>query len=120
MLNHLPDDLIPYWDYDFMSGDEPRDSSASAIAICGMKEMCKYLPDSAPQKKIFEKASAQMLEALIDKCTDAPSPDADGLLFKVTGAVPQGIAIETIAGYGDYPYMEALVRFLKPEWKMYW
>ena len=68
MLNHLPEDMIPYWDYDFIDGDEPRDSSAGVIAVCGMNEMCKHLPDSAPQKAIFKHASAKMLEAVIDHC----------------------------------------------------
>lgn len=35
-LEHLPEDLVPYWDFDFDTGStEPRDSSASAVAICG-------------------------------------------------------------------------------------
>ena len=32
-IKHLPEDLIPYWDFDFDTGStEPRDSSAAAIA----------------------------------------------------------------------------------------
>lgn len=120
MLNHLPDDLVPYWDYDFVSGEEARDSSAGAVAVCGMHEMCRHLPDDAPQKKIFENASAQMLEALIDKCTESPVKETDGILFKVTGSVPHNCCIEECAMYGDYPYLEALMRFANSEWKMYW
>ena len=34
-IEHLPEDLVPYWDFDFDTGStEPRDSSASAIAVC--------------------------------------------------------------------------------------
>lgn len=120
MLNHLPDDLIPYWDYDFVSGDEPRDSSAGAISVCGMMEMCRHLPDSEPDKKIFENASAMMLEALIDTCTEKPHKYAEGLLYKTSGAVSMGLGIEAIASYGDYPYLDALMRFLNPNWKMHW
>ena len=44
-LSHLPQNKIPYWDFDFTDGsDEPRDSSAAAIAVCGMLEMSRYLP----------------------------------------------------------------------------
>ena len=43
-LEHLPADGVPYWDLEFTSGDEPRDSSASAIAACGMLEMAPHLP----------------------------------------------------------------------------
>lgn len=120
MLNHLPDDLIPYWDYTFTSGDECRDSSAGAIAICGMNEMCRHLPENAPQKKIFENASLMMLDSLIDNCTTPPHKDAEGILFKTTGSVPHKMVLEECAMYGDYFYLEALVRYLKPDWKMRW
>ena len=120
MLNHLPEDLIPYWDYDFISGDEPRDSSAGVIAICGMHEMCKYLPDDAEQKPIFESAAAQMLESIIDNCTGDMGVDFDGLLYHVTAAKPQGLGIDETAVYGDYFYLEALARYLLPEAKHYW
>lgn len=121
LLNHLPDDLIPYWDLDFTSGDDqPRDSSTSAISICGMDQMCRYLPDTAPQKKIYQNASALMLEALIDKCATKPEDEADGLILHVTGAVPQQIGIDECAMYGDYFYLEALTRFYKADWQMHW
>lgn len=120
MLNHLPDDLIPYWDYDFTSGDHPRDTSAGAIAVCGMLEMCKYLPNDAEQKPIFESAAAQMLEAIIDGYTGDIGVEYDGLIHHVTHAKPQGQGIDECAVYGDYFYLEALIRYLKPDWKRYW
>ena len=33
-VQHLPADRIPYWDLTFTDGDEPRDSSAAAVAAC--------------------------------------------------------------------------------------
>lgn len=120
MLNHLPEDLIPYWDYDFIDGDEPRDSSAGVIAVCGMNEMCKYLPDSAPQKAIFKTASAKMLEAVIDHCAGDIGVEHDGLIGHVTHAKPQGQGIDQCGIYGDYFYLEALMRFTNPDWNRYW
>ena len=119
-MRYLPDDLIPYWDYDFTSGDHPRDTSAGAIAVCGMLEMCKYLPNDAEQKPIFESAAAQMLEAIIDGYTGDIGVEYDGLIHHVTHAKPQGQGIDECAVYGDYFYLEALVRYLKPDWKRYW
>ena len=121
MLNHLPEDLIPYWDYDFTSGDESRDASAGLISVCGMHEMAKLLPDSAEQKSVFESAAAQILESVIDKCT-APIcvKQYDGLLHHVTHAKPQGQGIDECAVYGDFFYLEALARYLKPDFKKYW
>lgn len=121
LLNNLPDDLIPYWDLDFTNGDDqPRDSSTAAISVCGMNQMCKYLPDSAPQKTIYKNASAAMLDALIDKCSVNPEDEAEGLIAHVAGAVPQNIGIDECAMYADYFYLEALTRFYKPDWQMHW
>ena len=120
MLNHLPDDLIPYWDYDFTSGDEPRDSSAGAVAVCGMHEMIKFLDDADESKAVFKNAASMMLEAIIDKCTGDIGREYDGLICHVTHAKPQGNGIDECAVYGDYFYLEALLRYLKPDWKKYW
>lgn len=120
MLNHLPKDLIPYWDYYFTDGDQPRDSSAGLISVCGMQEMCRYLPDDAPDKQIFENASAQMLEAVIDHCTGDIGKEYDGLVYHVTAALPQKLGIDECGVYGDYHYLEALCRFMKPDWVRYW
>lgn len=121
MLNHLPEDMIPSWDLIFTGQDEqPRDSSAGLIAVCGMHEMCKYLSEDDPQKRIFESAGAQMLEAVIDKCTGDIGVDYDGLVCHVSHAVPQKTGIEECAVYGDYFYLEALIRYINPSWKCYW
>ena len=120
LLNHLPADLIPYWDFDFMEGDEPRDTSAAAVSVCGMHEMCRHLGDDAPQKAVFESAGAQLLEVLIDQYTGDIGTPYEGLIHHVTAGVPQKIDIDECAIYGDYFYLEALMRYKNPDWKMYW
>lgn len=66
-LEHLPEDLVPYWDFDFDTGStEPRDSSASAVAICGILEMCKYLPEE--KAAAYRAAAERLMRALIEKC----------------------------------------------------
>ena len=120
MLNHLPDDMIPYWDYDFVDGDEPRDSSAGAISACGFLEMASMMDDSEPDKAIFECAAAKLLEAVIDNCTGDIGVDYDGLICHVTHAKPQGQGIDECAAYGDFFYLEALARYLLPDFKKYW
>ena len=119
MLNHLPEDMVPYWDYDFIDGDEPRDSSAGAIAACGLFEMARMLDENDPDKVIFESAAVQLLEALIDHCTNL-DPRDDGLINHVTAALPQKMGIDQTAVYGDYFYLEALARYVNPDFKMFW
>lgn len=120
MLNHLPADLIPYWDYTFTSGDQPRDASAAAISICGMLDMASYLPKNSAQRLVYESAAAQMMEALIDKCTGDIGVEYDGLLHGVTHGVPQNLGIEECAPYADYFYLEALARYLAHDFIRPW
>lgn len=120
MLNHLPEDLIPYWDYEFTSGDEPRDASAAAIAVCGMLDMAEMLPEDSSQRLVYESAAAQIMEALIDKHTGSIGVEYDGLINGVTHAKPQGHGIEECAPYADYFYLEALARYLKDDFIRPW
>ena len=120
MLNSLPSDYVPYWDLVFGEGStQPRDSSALAVSICGMREMNKYLDDTDPDKQLFKNASDRMMQALIQRCANL-DPEQDGLLAHVTHALPQGWGIDEGATYGDYFYLEALMRYKNPDWQMYW
>ena len=120
MLNHLPEDLIPYWDYTFMDGDEPRDTSAAAIAVCGMLDMAEQLPEGSAQRLVYESAAAQIMETLIDHYTGDIDVEYDGLINSVTHAKPQGHAIEECAPYADYFYLEALARYLDSDFIRPW
>ena len=120
MLNHLPSALIPYWDYTFDSGYEPRDSSAAAIAVCGMLDMASMLPEGSAQRTVYESAAAQIMEAIIDRCTTDIGIEYDGLIHSVTHGKPQGLAVGECAPYADYFYLEALARFLKQDFIRPW
>lgn len=121
MLRNLPEDLIPYWDYTFTDGsDEPRDTSAAAIAVCGMLDMAERLPEGSADRLIYESAAAQIMEVLIDHYTGDIGVDYDGLIHSVTHAKPQGHAIEECAPYADYFYLEALARYLDEDFIRPW
>ena len=120
MLNHIPTDMIPCWDYDFVTETDYKDASASCISACGMREMSAMLPEGHEDKVIFESAAAQLLEAVIDKCTTDIGREYDGFIHHVSHALPQGHGFDECAVYGDYFYLEALTRYLKPDWNRYW
>ena len=66
-MEHLPKDLVPYWDFDFDTGsDEPRDSSSGVIAVCGMLEMAKYLDKD--EAEYYTQTAKRLLKAIIDNC----------------------------------------------------
>lgn len=117
-INHLPDDGVAYWDLIFTEGDEPRDSSASAITVCGILEMQKYVNDADINR--FSKIGAHIMHSLIDKYAATADMNTDGLLLRGTGSVPHNIAVDKPTLYGDYFYLEAILRLKKKDWKIYW
>lgn len=119
-MDHLPTDALPYWDFDYTDGSlEPRDSSASAIALCGLLEMCKFLPEGAEDKVLFQNAADVMLKSLIKYC-DNKNEETDCLLQYVTNSRPHCQVLQNCEPFGDYFFFEALVRKLKPELKLFW
>ena len=60
-----------------------------------------------------------MLEAVIDNCTDHPD-EYDGLIKRVTGSKPHGMSVDECALYGDYFYLEAILRYKNPKIKLGW
>jgi len=119
-LNHLPEDCVTYWDYDFTSGDEARDSAAGLVTACGMMEVCRFFDDSDPHKEIYKNAAAKIIDGTIDMCADYESKDFDGLVSHVSCAVSYNLGVEGCASYGDFFYLEALMRYTNPNWKCYW
>jgi unsaturated chondroitin disaccharide hydrolase len=118
-LNRLPDDYVPYGDLIFTKGDICRDSSAASIAICGLMEIDKWLAADHPMKEIYQNAAKHMLKSLIEKYTTIDNPESNGLLLHAAYSIPDNSGVDECNIWGDYFYMEALVRMLK-DWKLYW
>lgn len=119
-LNRLPKDFVSYWDLIFGDGSgQARDSSATAIAVCGMNEMNKHLPESNPYKDLYRRAQHAMLHSLIDNYTENKTDYIGSLINEGVYSWHSGKGVGEGNIWGDYFYLEALVRF-KKDWKMYW
>ncbi|CAM3406305.1 glycoside hydrolase family 88 protein [Pseudostreptobacillus hongkongensis] len=120
-LNNLPKDNVCYWDlcFDDTSGEE-KDTSAAAIAICGMLEMNKNISGNDKDKKIYDNAAKHIMKSLIDNYTTKNLKESNGLLKEAVYSKPHGVGVNECCIWGDYFYMEALVRFLKPDLKIFW
>lgn len=117
-LAHLPADNIPYWDLCFTSGEQSRDSSAAAIVVCGILEMARNVNELNGKIIDYCKKAEDMLNSLIDNYAIPYSKGEEGILSGVTDANPQGIGVVS-EPYGDYFYIEALVRASR-NWNKYW
>ncbi|MEV7974203.1 glycoside hydrolase family 88 protein [Cellulomonas sp. NPDC089187] len=118
-LAHLPADRVPYWDLVYTDGsDAPRDSSASAIAVCGLHELAR-LGSTPERRETYRVAAEDLLVRLVETCT--PAPDAsDALLLHSVYDAPRGIGVDEGSLWGDYFYLEALVRHTVSDWQRPW
>ena len=119
-LRHLPADDVPFWDLVYTDGsDAPRDSSAAAIAVCGLLELAKVETDAARAAEWTARAHA-ILASLIANYTPAAPEDSDALLLHSVYDLPKGNGVDEGTLWGDYFYLEALMRAARPEWRKYW
>lgn len=112
-LSRLPADHVPLWDLEFTPEDgEERDSSAAAIAACGLAELAAHADR-------YRQASTDILHALIaGYTTTGPAPSA--LLRHGVYDKPKNVGVDEGTLWGDYFYLEALHRRRHPAWRPYW
>ena len=114
-IEKLPSDYVPYWDMDFTPEDnQPRDTSAAAIAACGILEMSKYYTDEAHLECVSNMMNALIDNYFTDKISGANGILSDGMYNCKEGSKPESTL------WGDYFFFEALARLKKPEIKLYW
>lgn len=118
-LNRLPADYVPYWDLIFTSGNEERDSSAAAIAVCGMHEMLTYMPEDSKQKNLYTNAVDNIMYSLYQNYSTKDTPESNGLLLHAVYGKPMNNGVDECNIWGCYYYMEALVRMVNGT-RAYW
>lgn len=123
-MEHLPKDMVPFWDLEFTDGDDqPRDSSSASIAACGMLEMIKSL--DGEEKALYKKYAMQLMKALFDNYAVKDTSISNGLVLHSTYSnrspynTCNHYGVDECNSWGDYFYMEAMTR-LQKDWKLYW
>jgi hypothetical protein len=122
-LKHLPDDLIPYWDfnagqpgfvpdknsYAAQFKEKPRDASAGAIVCSALFELHNYAQD-----KSYRDYAVKMLHSLASPDYRAPlGENANFILMHSVGSIPNKSEIDKPQVYADYYFLEALTRYRK-------
>jgi unsaturated chondroitin disaccharide hydrolase len=109
---NTPDDLVPYWDYDAPGiPDEPRDASAAAIIAGALLELSTYSNQNAAQYFNYAERILQSLSS--DEYLAAPGTNNNFILKHCTGHKPQESEVDAPLAYGDYYFLEAMLRYKK-------
>ncbi|MBD0832905.1 glycoside hydrolase family 88 protein [Aestuariibaculum sediminum] len=110
--NHpnLPEDNIPYWDYNApVDENTPRDASAAAITASALLELSGYL--STEKSNIYNTFANDIIKSLSSPAYFAETGTNNGFLLKHSvGSLPHGVEIDTPLNYADYYFLEALYR----------
>ncbi len=114
ILNHpsLPDDGIPYWDYNAPNiPDEPRDASAAAVTCSALYELSGYL---GKEGRHYRRAADKILKSLSsDAYLAEPGTNHNFILKHSVGSRPENHEVDVPLIYADYYFMEALLRSQK-------
>ena len=121
ILHHpnLPEDMVPYWDFDAPHiPDEPRDVSAAAIICSSLHELSLHL---AKQGKPYKIAADRILATLSTPAYLAGDNDnSKFLLMHAVGNMPDSVEVDVPVIYADYYFLEANIRKMKIDRGDYW
>lgn len=109
----MPDDLIPYWDFDDPDiPDAPRDVSAATITASALYDL-SLCP--VPGAAGYKRQADTIIANLTDHYRVAPGSNHGFLLLSSVGNKSSGDEIDTPINYADYYFLEALIRKNKIE-----
>lgn len=110
---NMPEDLIPYWDFDAPGiPDEPRDVSAATVIASALYELSLY--DSEKGER-YKNNADKIIENLTKHYRATLKKDNGFLLLHSTGTKPTNTEVDVPIVYADYYFIEALMRKNKLE-----
>lgn len=105
----LPEDGVPYWGYNLPEGYRPdRDTSAAAATAAGLYALAQGFGAGVESDK-YTALADRILIALLERHDITDKPESQGLLDQGAAFLDAGRA-NCMLPYGDYFYMEALMR----------
>lgn len=107
-LNRLSGDFVPNWDFD--APEQRKDSSAAAAAASALLELHRFVADPV-QSARYQSAAVRMLESLTSPAYLAAGTRNAGILLHGVGHLPAGHEVDVGLVYGDYYFLEALMRY---------
>ena len=105
---NMPEDLIPYWDFDAPGiPDEPRDVSAATVIASALYELSLYDPEKGER---YRSNADKIIENLTKHYRAMLKKDNGFLLLHSTGTKPTNTEVDVPIVYADYYFIEALMR----------
>jgi len=115
LMDHprMPEDKIPYWDYDSpYIPNTLRDASAAAILCSGLIELSQFVGE--PEKSNYLAVAEQQIRTLSSASyRNELGTKGNFILNHSVGHFPNQSEVDVPLSYTDYYYVEALMRMRK-------
>ena len=111
----IPNDGIPYWDYNASNiPNEPRDVSAAAITVSSLIELNGYVKES------YLSNINRILNSLVSANYTAKLGENNCFLLKHSvGSISHNGEIDVPLNYADYYYVEAMLKYQMAGYKFH-
>ena len=106
--SNLPEDGIPYWDFNApLIPEEPRDVSAACITMSALYELSQLASECSEE---YIQLADKLMNSIITSYLSPEKTNFGFLLMHATGHHPANDEINTSINYADYYFLEAMVR----------
>lgn len=113
LIHHpnMPEDKIPYWDFNAPDiPDAKRDASAGSIMASALIELSGYV-DEARKNEYLQVAEKQILTLSSPAYLAKKGENGNFILLHGVGHLPGKSEVDVPLTYGDYYYIEAMMRY---------
>lgn len=109
-INNLPDDYIPYWDFDAPDiPNTPRDASAATVMASALIELSQL----TDKKKYLTTAENILMKLASPDYVAKPNTNGNFLLMHSVVSKPHNAGVDVPLNYADYYFIEAALRYLQ-------
>lgn len=115
LINHpnLPEDKIPYWDFNAPGiPNTNRDASAGALMASAFIELSQYV-DKQLAKKYLGIAETEIRSLSSPAYRAGLGENGNFIIKHNVGSFPHNSEVDVPLTYGDYYYIEAMLRYKK-------
>ena len=115
LMDHpaMPADKVPYWDLDAPDiPNAPRDASAAGLMACSLIELSQ-MDNGDFGKKCLAYAEDQIRSLTTPQYLSAKGENCNFTIMHCTGHFPNKSEVDVPISYGDYYYVEALMKMKK-------
>jgi unsaturated chondroitin disaccharide hydrolase len=111
-IEHVPDDYVPYWDFEApAAADTPRDSAAAAMTAGGLWELARLVKNRQRAER-YRTVALKTLDSLSERYLASTAEDRGNgrILLRATTWKARDLGVDESLIVGDFYYIELLLK----------